>query len=154
MSDLVIRPAVPADVTDIAIMIEEIERYYGSTEIQPLDERVTQVEQALFGNPPLATALLAEAGGALVGIAAYSFLWPAAGSTHSLYLKELYVRPDGRRHGTGTRLMTELQTIAANRPGCSRIEWTTDHDNPTARAFYRALGFEEFTGKIMYRISR
>ncbi|WP_431953469.1 cyclophane-containing RiPP N-acetyltransferase HaaN [Actinacidiphila sp. bgisy167] len=149
---MTIRPAEKRDVPAVAQLIEEIEQFYGSTDIQPLDERLTQVEEALFGTPPLAYALIAEDhDGALAGLAAYSFLWPAAGATHSLYLKELYVRDAHRRHGLGQQLMNELRTIAAAHPGCSRIEWTTDTTNPAARAFYKALGFDEYDGKILYR---
>jgi ribosomal protein S18 acetylase RimI-like enzyme len=151
---IVVRRAEPNDAKAVAAMIEEIERYYGATTIQPFEERLAQVEAALFGAPPLANAVLAFADGEAVGLAAYSFLWPAAGSTHSLFLKELYVRPDGRRLGTGTRLMQEIKSIAAARPGCSRIEWMTDRDNEDARAFYQRLGFEEFMGKVNYRVDR
>ncbi|MFF2960547.1 cyclophane-containing RiPP N-acetyltransferase HaaN [Streptomyces sp. NPDC057963] len=148
-----IRPADRRDIVAVAELIEEIERFYGSTEIQPLDERHSQVEEALFGSPPLASALLVEDGaGNLVGLAAYSFLWPAAGSSHSLFLKELYVRDTLRRQGVGARLMDELRALAAARPGCSRVEWMTDRDNPNARAFYKSLGFAEFDGKIVYRV--
>ncbi|WP_455359389.1 cyclophane-containing RiPP N-acetyltransferase HaaN [Streptomyces sp. SYSU K21746] len=148
-----IRPAEKGDIRPVAELIEEIERFYGSTEIQHLDERQSQVEEALFGSPPLASALLVEdETGELVGLAAYSFLWPAAGSSHSLFLKELYVRDTLRRQGVGARLMDELRAIAAARPGCSRVEWMTDRDNPDARSFYRSLGFAEFDGKIVYRV--
>ncbi|WP_329138027.1 cyclophane-containing RiPP N-acetyltransferase HaaN [Streptomyces sp. NBC_00670] len=147
-----IRPAKKDDTAALATLIEEIERFYGSTAIQPFEQRRAQVEEALFGSPPLASALVVEdETGGLVGLAAYSFLWPAAGSSHSLFLKELYVRDSLRRHGVGARLMTELHTIAAARPGCSRVEWMTDRDNPGARAFYRSLGFAELNGKIIYR---
>ncbi|MGY3057105.1 ribosomal protein S18 acetylase RimI-like enzyme [Streptomyces sp. TE3672] len=148
-----IRAADRLDIVAVAELIEEIERFYGSTEIQPLEERHSQVEEALFGSPPLASALLVEDGtGNLVGLAAYSFLWPAAGSSHSLFLKELYVRDTLRRQGAGARLMDELRALAAARPGCSRVEWMTDRDNPNARAFYKSLGFAEFDGKIVYRV--
>ncbi|MFF4344912.1 cyclophane-containing RiPP N-acetyltransferase HaaN [Kitasatospora sp. NPDC001540] len=148
-----IRHADRRDTMAVAVLIEEIERFYGSTEIQPIEERYYQVEEALFGSPPLASALLAEdETGALVGLAAYSFLWPAAGSSHSLFLKELYVRDAVRRQGAGARLMAELRALAASRPGCSRVEWMTDRDNPGARAFYKSLGFAEFDGKIVYRM--
>ncbi|MFE1936520.1 cyclophane-containing RiPP N-acetyltransferase HaaN [Streptomyces sp. NPDC059474] len=148
-----IRPADKRDVLAVAELIEEIEHFYGSTEIQPLAERQTQVEEALFGAPPMAAALLVEdETGALAGLAAYSFLWPAAGSSHSLFLKELYVRDTLRRQGVGAQLMDELRALAAARPGCSRIEWMTDQDNPGARAFYKSLGFAEFDGKIIYRV--
>ncbi|MET7898956.1 GNAT family N-acetyltransferase [Streptomyces mirabilis] len=108
---------------------------------------------APLGSPPLASALLVEdEAGDIVGLAAYSFLWPSAGSTHSLFLKELYVRDTLRRQGVGARLMDELRAVASARPGCSRVEWMTDRDNPGARAFYKSLGFAEFDGKIVYRV--
>ncbi|MFD6989201.1 cyclophane-containing RiPP N-acetyltransferase HaaN [Streptomyces sp. NPDC059943] len=148
-----IRPADRRDIVAVAELIEEIERFYGSSEIQPLEERRSQVEEALFGSPPLASALLVEdEAGDLVGLAAYSFLWPAAGSSHSLFLKELYVRSTLRRQGVGARLVDELRALAAARSGCSRVEWMTDRDNPNARAFYESLGFAEFDGKIVYRV--
>ncbi|WP_406437651.1 GNAT family N-acetyltransferase [Streptomyces sp. NBC_00631] len=150
-----IRPAEKRDVPALAELIEEIERYYGAadTDIQPIDERRLQVEEALFGAPPLASALLVEdEAGDIVGLAAYSYLWPAAGSSHSLFLKELYVRGTLRRQGIGARLMGELRALAAARPGCSRVEWMADRDNPGAPAFYEALGFSESEGKIVYRV--
>jgi ribosomal protein S18 acetylase RimI-like enzyme len=150
-----IRPAEKRDVLAVAELIEEIERYYGAgdADIQPVDERRSQVEEALFGSPPLASALLVEdQAGDIVGLAAYSFLWPAAGSSHSLFLKELYVRDTLRRQGIGGRLMDELRALAAARPGCSRVEWMADRDNPGAPAFYESLGFKKCDGKIVYRI--
>ncbi|WP_063735286.1 cyclophane-containing RiPP N-acetyltransferase HaaN [Streptomyces sp. RTd22] len=148
-----IRPAEMRDVLALAELIEEIERFYGSTEAQPLDERRAQTEEALFGSPPMVFALVVEdETGDLAGLAAYSFLWPAAGSSHSLFLKELYVRDTLRRQGVGARLMDELRALAAARPGCSRVEWMTDRDNADARSFYKSLGFAEFDGKIVYRV--
>lgn len=136
-------------------MIEEVERFYGTADadIQLFDERQAQVEEALFGSPPLASALVVEdETGDIVGLAAYSFLWPSAGSAHSLFLKELYVRDTLRRQGIGVRLMNELREFAAARPGCSRLEWMTDRVNANARTFYRSLGFEEDNEKIVCRI--
>lgn len=148
-----IRPADEGDIPAVADLLEEIERFYGSVEIQPVGERRTQTEQALFGSPSLASALLVEdESGDIAGLAAYSFLWPATGATHSLFLKELYVRKTLRQQGVGARLMAELRRIAAARPGCSRVEWMTDRSNPDARSFYKSLGFAEFEGKIVYRI--
>lgn len=75
MSALVVRDAEPHDLATVATLIEEVERHYGATVIQPFDERLQQVENALFSTPPLAYGLLVEGGGVVVGFAAYSFLW-------------------------------------------------------------------------------
>jgi RimJ/RimL family protein N-acetyltransferase len=34
---------------------------------------------------------------------------------------------------------------------CSRVEWTTDDDNPAAQAFYETLGLPAHRSKIFYR---
>ncbi|MFG2993374.1 hypothetical protein ACGFZK_29440 [Streptomyces sp. NPDC048257] len=48
--------------------------------------------------------------------------------------------------------MDELRALASARPGCSRVEWVTDHDSPGARALCKSLGFAEFDGKIVCRV--
>ena len=89
-----------------------------STEIHPFEE-------ALFGSPSLASALLVEdEAGDIVGLAAYSFLWPSAGSTHSLFLRELYVRDTLRRQGVGARVMDELRAVASQAPTNTRLPST------------------------------
>ena len=97
----------------IAALMEEMDRFYGATEIEPLDSRARQIADALFSDPPAAYALLAWDGEQLVGFAAYSFLWPAVGLTRSLYLKELYVAQAHRRKGVGELLMQSLIETAA-----------------------------------------
>jgi GNAT superfamily N-acetyltransferase len=87
----------------------------------------------------------------VVGLASYSYLWPAAGATHSLFLKELYVRDSARRHGIASALIDALRSIAAQ-AGCSRMEWLADRDNPAALAFYEALGVTPLNGKLVYRL--
>jgi GNAT superfamily N-acetyltransferase len=150
---LVIRQAEGPDEKALAELIEEIEKYYGSSDVQSFEERLAGVRSALFEEPPLASVLLAvDEDEGIVGMAAYSFLWPAAGATHSLFLKELFVRQGVRRQGVGSRLMEELRTVAASRPGCGRIEWMTDRNNPTALSFYQARDFPELDGKIIYRL--
>ncbi|MFK0016994.1 GNAT family N-acetyltransferase [Streptomyces sp. NPDC091027] len=148
------RPANRKDTTGLAELILEVEQFYdNSTAVQPLAERRRQVAEALFGSPPMAHALVAEdEDGDLVGFAVYSFLWPAAGSSHSLFVKELFVRSALRRHGIGTRLMDILRALAAMRPGCTRVEWMTDRNNPGARSFYQSLGCTESDDKIVYRL--
>lgn len=106
----------------------------------------------MLNSSPVARVLLAIDGRDAVGLATYSFLWPATGVTASLYLKELYVRDSYRGHGIGRRLMARLGAIAAE-SDCARIEWTADRDNAHAQAFYAHLGLATNTEKIMYRVN-
>lgn len=142
--------AAPGDEHAIAALLAELDEFYGDQPAGTPDQRAAQVSAVLFADVPAARALLAWDGDALAGFASWSMLWPAAGLTTSLYLKELYVAESHRRTGTGQALMDGLYRIAAER-GCSRVEWTTDTDNPGAQAFYESLDVKPRTSKIFYR---
>jgi GNAT superfamily N-acetyltransferase len=148
---LVIAPATKDDLPALIDLFEEIDRFYGDVTEGTALERMDQVNAVLFGEPPKAMALLAKDGDQLVGMASYSFLWPAAGITTSLYLKELYVRQDQRRTGVGRQLMDQVIDVARGQ-GCTRVEWTTDRENAEAQGFYAELGHGINAGKVFYRI--
>jgi GNAT superfamily N-acetyltransferase len=147
-----ISPAQPEDAEALASLLDELDRFYGATEIEPTGQRIRRVREALFSDPPAAYALLAWDKERLIGFASYSYLWPAAGSTRSLYLKELYVSEDHRAAGVGRLFMDELRRVAVEHD-CSRVEWTTDDDNPGAKQFYQALGYAPDPSKIFYRLA-
>jgi ribosomal protein S18 acetylase RimI-like enzyme len=142
--------AVPGDEVHIAALCAELDEFYGDLPAGTPAERAAAVRDVLFGSPPLAYALVAWDGQAPAGLAAYSFLWPAAGLSASLYLKELYVAEAYRRTSVGRMLMDELAAVASRR-GLSRVEWTTDTSNEGAQAFYESLGAKPLTSKIFYR---
>lgn len=148
------RMAVPATIDDvdaISQLLDEVDRFYGDPGDEPREDRNRQVRDALFGAPPTAYALLVkDDGGTAIALASYSFLWPAAGASRSLYLKELYVSQEHRGAGVG-RVLMEALYAEAKRTGCSRVEWTADEDNPEAQRFYEHLGVAVNPGKIAYR---
>ncbi len=142
--------AQPGDVDAIAGLLAELAEYYGTSVVESPAERVRGITEALFGDPPAGAALLARVDGVVAGMAAYSYLWPAVGTTRSLYLKELYVAARYRRSGVGKLLMDALFDVAAERR-CSRVEWTTDQPNVGARRFYAELGASVHPTKLFYR---
>jgi GNAT superfamily N-acetyltransferase len=146
-----IRSADQEDAVAIAALMEDLDRFYGVTHIEPASERVPQIAAALFVEPKAAYVLLAWESEQLVGMAAYSFLWPAVGVTRSLYLKEIYVTEAFRRKGVGTLLMQRLCQVAVARE-CSRVEWTTDKGNVLGENFYERLGGAQNQEKIFYRL--
>lgn len=148
---VVVIPAEPQHLEALATLLEEMDRHYGSTECEPFEQRVAQSRAALFGDQPAAFALLAWDDNQLVGLATYSFLWPAVGVTRSLYLKELYVARARQRQGIGKALMGELFAVAAKYE-CSRVEWTADQESTGAQRFYAGLGASVNNGKLFYRM--
>jgi GNAT superfamily N-acetyltransferase len=131
--------------------MDELDTFYGSSPSEPPAERRAAIAETLFGPMPAAYALLAHDGRRVVGLAAYSFLWPAAGVTRSLFLKELFVRLSHQRSGVGTDLMRAIcrQAKATN---CSRVEWTTEHTNTNALAFYASIGAPVHHDKAFLRL--
>ena len=148
---ITIAPAQPADAAAMAELLAEMDRFYGADTTAPLAERVRQLSDEVFTSSPAARVLLAWDGDRLAGLAAYSFLWPAAGLTRSLYLNELYVADRYRGQGIGKLLVRSLFGTATKN-GCSRVEWTTDRDNAGALAFYAQLGVPVQSSKIFYRV--
>lgn len=145
-----VAPATPDQVEALARLLEEMDRFYGATGTDPIEVRHRQIQQALFVDPPAAYALLAWDEEQAVGMASYSFLWPAEGLTRSLYLKELYVAESAQGRGAGTALMNALFELAAKHE-CSRVEWTTDTANSGAQRFYERLAQKKLPTKLFYR---
>ncbi|RCG17791.1 GNAT family N-acetyltransferase [Sphaerisporangium album] len=143
--------ATASDVAELSALIEEIENHYGATEIPSDADRTRMINRLLFGDRPIAWVLLARDGGRVVGMASYSFHWPAAGAEHSMFLKELYVRVSDRRRGVAGVLMECLYEIARVE-GCGRVEWQTEVANLDAQAFYESLAGKIHDGKVFYRV--
>jgi GNAT superfamily N-acetyltransferase len=147
---VVVRPAGSDDAEAIAVLMNELDRFYGGDQVEAVEQRARQIRATMFRSPPPAYLLLAWEGCQPVGLATYSFLWPAAGVTQSLYLKELYVAADHRRRGVGELLMQHVCQAALDY-NCSRVEWATDDDNRQAQVFYDELGVSKYPAKVFYR---
>ncbi len=138
-----IRPAGPADVPLILTLIHELAAY----EKAPDQVRATeaQLQNALFGPEAVASCLLAETDdpeseiGPVVGFALWFRTFSTWNGTASIYLEDLFVKPEARAAGHGRALLTELAAIAVER-GYGRVEWSVLNWNEPAQGFYRRLG--------------
>ncbi|GGK81969.1 GCN5 family N-acetyltransferase [Sphaerisporangium melleum] len=148
---LTVDQATPADASVISQLVQEIEIHYGSADILPDSEQVEMINRWLFGDKPAAWVLLARDHDRVVGMAAYSYHWPAAAAEASMFLKELFVREGDRRRGVANLLMQRLYDIARSE-GCTRVEWQTETTNQDAQAFYASLGAKVHDGKVFYRV--
>lgn len=141
MADLSITPATESDTELLADLIQEVETYYESNDIEPRDERIANTRMHLFGDHPIATVLLARDDNSnVLGMASYSLLWPASGTRCQLFLTELYVRDEHRGNGVGRALLNRLVEIAQEH-NAMRVAWTARRNNVAAQSFYESLGY-------------
>ena len=153
---MIIRPAVPADVSRIHALICELadyERAPDAVVASPDD-----LARALFdgsdtpaGKPAL-YAHVAEVDGEVVGMAVWFLNYSTWRGTHGIYLEDLYVTPEHRHAGIGTALMAELASIAVEH-GYQRFEWWVLDWNEPAINVYKRLGAESMDEWTVQRLS-
>jgi GNAT superfamily N-acetyltransferase len=150
----VIRPARPDDVPTILALIRELAAYEREPDAVVATE--AGLDAALFGESPALFGLIAEHPGADGPVVAGFALWFLNFSTwvgrHGIYLEDLYVRPQLRGHGYGSRLLVELARIADER-GYGRLEWAVLDWNESAHRFYESLGAVPMQEWTMWRVS-
>ena len=146
---MTIRPATPADVPAILGLIRDLAAY----ERQPdaVNATVDGLTATLFGAHPSAEAIIAEAGGAVAGMALFFTNYSTWSGRNGLYLEDLYVRPEARGTGLGKALLARVARIAVGR-GCPRVDWSVLDWNAPAIDFYRAIGAKAQDEWTVYRL--
>ena len=131
------RFAEPRDLPSIVGLIHELAEFEHLTHLV----RVTPdtLHPHLFGDRPVAEALVAEAEGAAVGFALFFTNFSTFLGQPGLYLEDLYVQPAHRCAGIGKALLTKVGQLAAQR-GCGRFEWSVLDWNGNATRFYEKMG--------------
>lgn len=112
----------------------------------------TEIRAGLANRPAGAELLVAEQGGALVGFAAFSAIYPGPGLRPGCFLKEIYVAEAARGLGAGKALLAELARLALAR-GLGRIDWTAARDNERLLRFYEGLGATQQPEKVFFRLT-
>ena len=78
--------------------------------------------------------------GQIIGYATFNFVY-YTWSGKSIYMDDLYIKPEFRAKGLGSKLIQEVVNHAkAN--NCQKVKWQVSHWNVKAKAFYRSLGAE------------
>ncbi len=95
--------------------------------------------------------LMAEAGSRPVGYAIYLFTYSSFLGRPTLFLEDLFVRPDCRELGVGKRLMAALRRIARQEK-CGRMEWLVLGWNKPAIRFYEGLGARHIREWMPFRM--
>ena len=136
-----IRPATPADLPLICALIRELAEYEHLAHEVRFEEAAmgAYLFGANGGRGPMAEVLIAELEGVGVGFALFFHNFSTFEGRPGLYLEDLFVRPQARRHGLGKALLRALAALAVER-GCARLEWWVLDWNAPSIAFYKSLG--------------
>jgi GNAT superfamily N-acetyltransferase len=84
-------------------------------------------------------SVIAEWDGAPAGFALYFYSYSTWEGRASIYLEDLFVRPEFRGKGIGKALLTRVATIAVAE-GCARFEWSVLDWNQPSVDFYHSIG--------------
>lgn len=148
--NLTIRPATEADVPLLLEFIRALADY--EKLLHEVVATEDSVRESLFGAEAVAEGLVAEVDGAPAAFAVYFHNFSTFMGRRGLYLEDLFVKPEFRRHGIGKKLLVHLAKIAVTR-GCARFEWVALDWNETAINFYEKLGAEGVEDWRIFRLS-
>jgi GNAT superfamily N-acetyltransferase len=141
----IIRPIAPEDFAQWEPLWEAYNQFYERA--VPRDVTLMSWSRFFDANEPV-HALVAEADGALVGIAHYLFHRNTAMIAPTCYLQDLFTSKAARGRGFG-RMMIEAVYAKARVAGSPRVYWMTQEKNETARRLYDSVA--ERSGFIQYR---
>ncbi len=137
MSAVAVRAGAAGDGPALVALVEALARY---ERLDPPDAAARERLVAdAFGPAPRVHVLFGELDGRAVGYALWFHTYSTFLARPTLYLEDLFVLPEARRHGVGQALLAALgrQAVA---DGCGRMEWSVLGWNALAQEFYRRLG--------------
>jgi GNAT superfamily N-acetyltransferase len=141
----IVRPAVEGDIPDLVDMIRELAEYENLLHQVAITEE--DLARTLFAPDAVVFDSVVEDGNG--GLAAHA-LWYRTFSTFlgktGIWLEDLYVRPEHRRQGYASGLLSHLRMITDG-----RLEWEVLEWNSPAMDFYQRLGARPMAGWTRFR---
>ncbi|TPX47620.1 hypothetical protein SeMB42_g00401 [Synchytrium endobioticum] len=132
-----IREATVEDVPVILSFIKVLAEYEKLSHDVTADEET--LRESLFGTKSSAKSLLASYDGESAGFALYFFNFSSFTGKRGLYLEDIFVKPEYRKHGIGTALLKKLAQVA-QKEDVPKLEWVALKWNAPAIDFYSGLG--------------
>lgn len=150
MSALRITRAEAADAAVLLSLIRDLASYERLSSAVVATE--ADIRRALGGDPPAVEALIARVDDEAVGFALFFHTFSTFVGRRGIHLEDLFVRPEARRKGYGSRLLAEVARLAVTR-GCGRLEWAVLNWNELAQRLYRQAGARPLNEWTVWRIA-
>jgi GNAT superfamily N-acetyltransferase len=135
VADFVLRRGESADLDAVVALIGELAEF----EKLPGPDAAAQARFRADAAAGRFELDVAERGGEVVAYAVSFAMYSTFLARPTLYLEDVYVRPDARKRGIATAMMRRLAARAVER-GCGRFEWTVLDWNHHAQRLYESLG--------------
>jgi GNAT superfamily N-acetyltransferase len=149
-SHFIIRPAIEEDAPVIFSLIKELADYeHLSHEVVA---SVNDIRKTLFGRHPFAETLIGEYQSLPVSFALFFYNFSTFLAKPGIYLEDLYVQPEHRGRGFGSKMLARIAALAKER-NCGRFEWSVLNWNLPAIRTYEKLGATPKTEWILYRLN-
>ncbi len=150
LSNLIIQPAVAADVPAILDFIRGLAQY------EKLSHEVkatrVQLRKHLFGPRPAAEAIIARLDEKPVGFALFFTNFSTFSARPGIWLEDLFVVQEYRHRGIGKALIRAVAAIAVKRK-YGALEWTVLDWNKPAIKLYRKLGAKPMSDWTTQRVA-
>ena len=145
-----IRAATVDDADDVLRLVRELAEYERG--LDSVKNTPELIREWLFGEHAVASALVAEVEGRVVGIAVWFPTYSTWTGVPGIHLEDLFVEPGHRGSGFGKGFLVALSRIAVAR-GYQRVEWVVLDWNTPSIEFYEALGARPMKEWHTYRLT-
>lgn len=145
-----IRAATPADADTFLALVDALADYEKLE--RPTPEARERLVADAFGPRPRIRVHLAELEGRAVAYTITCETYSSFLALPTLYLEDLFVLPEARRHGIGSAFFRFLAGEAV-RGGYGRMEWVVLDWNQLAIGFYEKLGARRMSEWYTYRLT-
>jgi GNAT superfamily N-acetyltransferase len=143
-----VRPVDQGDYRAWVPLWDGYNAFYGRSGATALATDITQTTWRRFFDPDEPVfALVAEAGGVLLGLAHYLFHRSTTRIGYVCYLQDLFAAESARGRGVGRALVVAVYAIARSE-GAERVYWQTHESNTSARLLYDKVA--KHAGFIVY----
>ncbi|MFI5511691.1 GNAT family N-acetyltransferase [Mycobacterium sp. NPDC051804] len=112
--------------------------------VDPSDDRLLALSNALIENPDEGVQLIARGDGTPLGFATIYWTWQTLYAARVGVLNDLYVESAARGTGTGRALIERGLQLCRDR-GAEKLVWETAPDNATAQRLYDGIGAAKST---------
>jgi ribosomal protein S18 acetylase RimI-like enzyme len=138
MNDIRIRQA---GAHDLEVLLPLVAAYHAFEKVTLSEAQRRRTVADLLADPTLGLVLRLDVSGAAAGYAAVCFGYSIEFGGRDAFLDELYLVPEVRHLGLGTRLLAEAKRHPAA-SGVRALHLEVDPDNAVAQRLYALNGFE------------